>query len=243
MGIKIIKDGLIAAKAKVGKKEDGGRGYCLMNVRTWFGVLAKYATAADAWRAAKTKVKIALADVDTMPAGVPVFWERGARLGTAGHIAISLGGGQCITTDSPIGYVGKRGIKELTTAWGMEFSGYALEINDVVVAEKVPDKTEWIKTDGKWSYREADGTLATGWLKINGKWYLFDANGIMLTGWQKDKGKWYYLHAAPAGAMATGWLESNGHWYYLNSAGAMLTKDTTISGKRYSFRATGEWIA
>jgi hypothetical protein len=103
MGIKIIKDGLAAARAKVGKKEDGGRGYCLKNVRTWFGVAAKYATAADAWRAAKSKVKVALADVDTIPVGVPVYWERGAGLGTAGHIAISTGGGRCITTDSPIG--------------------------------------------------------------------------------------------------------------------------------------------
>lgn len=101
--------------------------------------------------------------------------------------------------------------------------------------------TGWIKQDGRWWYRHADGSYTkSGWEKIDGKWYLFDADGWMLTGWQQVGGKWYYL--TDSGAMATGWVNDGGKWYYMDpGTGAMHAADVeSIGGKWYAFGADGE---
>lgn len=101
--------------------------------------------------------------------------------------------------------------------------------------------TGWIKQDGRWWYRHADGSYTkSGWEKIDGKWYLFDADGWMLTGWQQIGGKWYYL--TDSGAMATGWVQDGGKWYYMDpETGAMHAADVeSIGGKWYAFGADGE---
>ena len=101
--------------------------------------------------------------------------------------------------------------------------------------------TGWIKQDGRWWYRHADGSYTKGgWEKIDGKWYLFDADGWMLTGWQQVGGKWYYL--TDSGAMATGWVNDGGKWYYMDpDTGAMHAADVeSIGGKWYAFGAGGE---
>lgn len=101
--------------------------------------------------------------------------------------------------------------------------------------------TGWIKQDGRWWYRHADGSYTkSGWEKIDGKWYLFDADGWMLTGWQQVGGKWYYL--TDSGAMATGWVQDGGKWYYMDpGTGAMHAADVeSIGGKWYAFGADGE---
>lgn len=102
-------------------------------------------------------------------------------------------------------------------------------------------QTGWIKQDGRWWYRHADGSYTKGgWEKIDGKWYLFDADGWMLTGWQQVGGKWYYL--TDSGAMATGWVNDGGKWYYMDpGTGAMHAADVeSIGGKWYAFGADGE---
>lgn len=102
-------------------------------------------------------------------------------------------------------------------------------------------QTGWIKQDGRWWYRHADGSYTkSGWEKIDGKWYLFDADGWMLTGWQQVGGKWYYL--TDSGAMATGWVDDGGKWYYMDpETGAMHAADVeSIGGKWYAFGADGE---
>lgn len=102
-------------------------------------------------------------------------------------------------------------------------------------------QTGWIKQDGRWWYRHADGSYTkSGWEKIDGKWYLFDADGWMLTGWQQVGGKWYYL--TDSGAMATGWVNDGGKWYYMDpGTGAMHAADVeSIGGKWYAFGANGE---
>lgn len=102
-------------------------------------------------------------------------------------------------------------------------------------------QTGWIKQDGRWWYRHADGSYTkSGWEKIDGKWYLFDADGWMLTGWQQVGGKWYYL--TDSGAMATGWVNDGGKWYYMDpETGAMHAADVeSIGGKWYAFGAGGE---
>lgn len=102
-------------------------------------------------------------------------------------------------------------------------------------------QTGWIKQDGRWWYRHADGSYTkSGWEKIDGKWYLFDADGWMLTGWQQVGGKWYYL--TDSGAMATGWVQDGGKWYWLDpDSGAMHAADVqSIGGKWYAFGDSGE---
>lgn len=102
-------------------------------------------------------------------------------------------------------------------------------------------QTGWIKQDGRWWYRHADGSYTkSGWEQIDGKWYLFDADGWMLTGWQQVGGKWYYL--TDSGAMATGWVNDGGKWYYMDQdTGAMHAADVeSIGGKWYAFGADGE---
>ena len=101
--------------------------------------------------------------------------------------------------------------------------------------------TGWIKQDGKWWYRHADGSYTKdGWEQIDGKWYLFDADGWMLTGWQQVGGKWYYL--TDSGAMATGWVNDGGKWYWMDpDSGAMHEADVeSIGGKWYAFGDSGE---
>lgn len=101
--------------------------------------------------------------------------------------------------------------------------------------------TGWIKQDGRWWYRHADGSYTkSGWEKIDGKWYHFDADGWMQTGWQQVGGKWYYL--TDSGAMATGWVNDGGKWYYMDpDTGAMHAADVeSIGGKWYAFGADGE---
>lgn len=64
-------------------------------------------------------------------------------------------------------------------------------------------KAQWIKQDGRWWYRHADGSYTrNGWEKINGRWYYFDCEGWMLASTVVNDG--------------TG-------WYALGESGAMLT--------------------
>lgn len=108
-------------------------------------------------------------------------------------------------------------------------------------AKATEQQTGWIKQDGRWWYRHADGSYTQdGWEHIDGKWYLFDATGWMLTGWQQVSGKWYFL--TDSGAMATGWVNDGGKWYYMDpDSGAMHEADVlSIGGKWYAFSSSGE---
>ena len=115
----------------------------------------------------------------------------------------------------------------------------------VVLASSNSKTTEhpgtWIKQDGKWWYRHADGNYTKdGWEQIDGKWYLFDADGWMLTGWHNVGGKWYYL--SDSGAMATGWIRTGNTWSYLDPVtGAMHTADIeNVGGRWYAFSDAGD---
>ena len=100
-------------------------------------------------------------------------------------------------------------------------------------------QTGWIRNeDGSWSYKNLDGTNATGWIKDNEKWYYLKADGIMATGWIKDGADWYYLNQS--GDMRTGWFkDNNGTWYYLFESGKMAY-NTTVDG--YKLDANGAWV-
>lgn len=100
---------------------------------------------------------------------------------------------------------------------------YYVDSNGVWIPDKEKEPEErWVETNGRWWYREADGTYpCSTWKKIKGIWYYFDADGWMTTGWQKVDGKWYYMNES--GAMQIGWVKVKGIWYYLSSSGAMQT--------------------
>lgn len=83
-------------------------------------------------------------------------------------------------------------------------------------------KDEWVKQDGKWWYRHADGSYTTnGWERIDGKWYYFDAEGWMVTGWVKWKGKWCYCEGSGACAYSK-CLCIKGKWYAFDHNGYMV---------------------
>lgn len=83
-------------------------------------------------------------------------------------------------------------------------------------------KAEWVKQDGRWWYRHADGSYTTsGWERIDGKWYYFDAKGWMVTGWVKWKGKWCYCEGSGACAYSK-CLCIKGKWYAFDHNGYMV---------------------
>lgn len=83
-------------------------------------------------------------------------------------------------------------------------------------------KDEWVKQDGRWWYRHADGSYTTnGWERIDGKWYYFDAKGWMVTGWVKWKGKWCYCEGSGACAYSK-CLCIKGKWYAFDHNGYMV---------------------
>lgn len=99
-------------------------------------------------------------------------------------------------------------------------------------------KAEWIKKNGKWYYKNENGTLVKGWKKINNKWYYMNKDGEMQTGWLKLNDKWYYLNNN--GDMATEWKKINNKWYYMNNSGEMQTGWIKLDNKWYYLNKDGD---
>lgn len=81
-----------------------------------------------------------------VPRGVPVFWRKDGR---PGHIAISLGNGECLSTDiTREGFFDKARIADISRAWGMELVGWTEDLNTIRVwtppAPKPPVETRVI---------------------------------------------------------------------------------------------------
>lgn len=107
-----------------------GVGQCLRTIRQTYNVSSKYPTAASSWSAADHK-HFASSGRD-VPRGAPVWWTGGSS--GAGHIAISCGGGVCITTDwKEPGRLAYARIDDITSLWNLNFKGWTREVNDVVV--------------------------------------------------------------------------------------------------------------
>jgi hypothetical protein len=108
-------------------------GLCLQFVRMAFGLGAGFASAKAAWQGAKFQHKTT--DANTIPRGVPVFWA----VGEFWHVALSLGGGLCLSTD-----VRRRGrvdivrIDSIRTAWGAQLLGWTEDLNGVRVWQNKP---------------------------------------------------------------------------------------------------------
>lgn len=100
-------------------------GYCLNF--TWHCIdypnSAGLASANAAWNDSSMRVT----NGSTPPAGAPVYWGGGQY----GHIAISLGGGNCRSTDYPSkGRIGTVSIKSLTRLWRLTYRGWSRDYGD-----------------------------------------------------------------------------------------------------------------
>lgn len=97
-----------------------------------------------------------------------------------------------------------------------------------------------IKIDNKEYEFNSDGTLKirkAEWIKRNGKWYYKNENGTLVKGWKKINNKWYYMNNS--GEMQTGWIKLDNKWYYLNKDGDMRTHRINLGNKSYEFNSDG----
>lgn len=98
---------------------------CLQFVRMSYGLPAVYPDAGTAWNAAVHRHETQ--DASSIPAGVPVFWELPS---VADHVALSIGGGLCLSTDAKRrGRVDVVPIDSITTAWGGQLQGWTEDLN------------------------------------------------------------------------------------------------------------------
>lgn len=102
-------------------------GKCLAFTRSCLGVPALYGDARIAWS------HVAIGDRHggvEPPPGVPVFWS----VGTHGHVALSAGGGWCISTDIlRVGWADRVRIATITQRWGARYLGWTETLNGVRV--------------------------------------------------------------------------------------------------------------
>lgn len=111
-----------------------GAGWCQKFTNEIFqtGAVGDYdgdgaADAVDGWRKAQDRGKVVPADkigkLSSIPAGVMLYWSGGSR--GYGHAAVSVGGGNMVSTDLPTaGVVGKVPIGMAAQRWGLTFLGY-----------------------------------------------------------------------------------------------------------------------
>lgn len=116
------------AKARLWSKTGHwcGVGMCLATVRQYYGVPSGVPTAAASYFMSNHKRGVSSGSA--VPRGVPVYWTGGSR--GAGHIAISVGGGYCLSTDwKRAGKIDYAKIDDITRAWNLDFRGYTWEVN------------------------------------------------------------------------------------------------------------------
>lgn len=140
-------------------------GFCLKYVRTAYGVAPRFVSAAEAWRNAQFKHPVGSGM--QVPRGAPVYWTGGSQ--GFGHIAIATGNGACWSTDAGgSGKVAKVKIDDLTAKWGIDFKGWAEDVNQVRVfnadgAKKKgntkPIRLRQLKPDPKDDVREVQRAL------------------------------------------------------------------------------------
>jgi len=109
------------AQSMIGNRNYGG--WCEKFVRECFGFPARNPSATIAWNRTRYRHR----DINNAPAGVPIFWELhpANRNHGLGHVALSVGGGYCISTSvGPGGAIGKVRIADLTRSWQMTVRGW-----------------------------------------------------------------------------------------------------------------------
>lgn len=114
------------------------RGYCLAEcVRTVYNIPQPYRWggngkpwAINYWFSAKSRGKVVqTSDPKNIPFGAMIFWDSPSN--KPEHVAISVGGGYCVSTDYPrTSRWGKAKISSISSAWGLKLVGYILVTGD-----------------------------------------------------------------------------------------------------------------
>ena len=118
------------AQAQHKRRSRDWTGWCLVFVRSAFGVPAQQPDAASAWANAERKHPVTSGS--QVPRGVPVFWTGGSH--GHGHIALSRGDGSVWTTDFVReGQVDVARIDDITRGWGLTLAGWTEDLNGVTV--------------------------------------------------------------------------------------------------------------
>ena len=132
-----VRTGKLAIAWAQGQRASGTSKWhnlCLKFVRSCFNVPAKNPNARLAWANAKKKHKTG--NAASIPAGVPVYWDTRT---TNDHIAISVGGGKCLSSDvGGKGKIGLIGIDALSKAWNAQLLGWSEDVNGVTVYTAPP---------------------------------------------------------------------------------------------------------
>lgn len=128
MALPTVAERVRRATAAIGKGANFA-GMCEKFTRGHFGFPARYASARLARIASQGAGGWHAGDYNA-PAGVPVFFDlRSGKNASYDHVAISVGGGYCISTSAgPGGTVAKVRIKDLERAWagvGCDYQGWA----------------------------------------------------------------------------------------------------------------------
>lgn len=110
-----------AARAQIKTRSQDWKGLCLKFARTCAGIPAKHPDAITAWRNTTQRGSRAIA-----PAGAFVWWE----IGKHGHVAVSTGDGNCISTDiRRTGQADLVPITEIARRWGAKYLGWSWDCN------------------------------------------------------------------------------------------------------------------
>lgn len=108
-----------------------GVGMCLKTIRTLYGVGPVWPDATTGWENADQRHPTS--DPMSIPRGVPVWWVNPKF----GHVALSIGGGFCLTTDyRRTGFVDVAPIAALGSWCGGRLAGWSETINGVDVWDK-----------------------------------------------------------------------------------------------------------
>ncbi len=138
------RKGVNRAKAYVGKYAYSGM--CQAFSVTMFGTggVGDWdgdgdADAVDGWKKAKARGKVRTADqirdFSKIPYGVILYWSGGSR--GYGHAAVSIGGGNMVTTDA--GWGGLIGVRRIKGWWAgsHKFLGYAYQDGNGYVLRRI----------------------------------------------------------------------------------------------------------
>lgn len=124
-------------RADVWLNEDEPRGWCLKATRYCYDIPSKYTSAKGAWLGAARRH----GTDEPAPEGLPVFW----KIGEFWHVAISVGGGICWSTDiKRDGFFDLVPISEVSRKWGAVYLGWTEDLNGVRIVT-LPRNTRWAR--------------------------------------------------------------------------------------------------
>lgn len=176
MSVVSVAERVERATAAIGRGSEFS-GMCEKFVRTCFGLPARYPSARQAWEATTRRRS------GEAPAGVPVFWDITTGVNkNFDHVAISVGGGACISTSAGPGRtVARVGIADLTKRWGMIYRGWSEDYHGVMVHQaasevlQAPSKAQWPKADLRITPAHTAASLQA-WRRLMASIGLTDAN-------------------------------------------------------------------